>query len=446
MQQPMNESIEVVPEPEPVTGGGRLLREGRESRGLSVEQVAFDMRLTPERVRALEEEDFTVLPEPTYVCGYVRNYARYLNLSSDEIIACYPNLETLRPGYRPPVDTVVTRADLRKPSLDIPLPLVASVALLAIIVIWYVSGDDEAEVAQLAGAEQANQAASAEEQTNTAGNAELSRAPAGFAPVVSELADEEPQVDGSDIPRDGSMSKTTITNAAEVARSGDSVQMRVVEQAALRTLEKIEKVEQDVGTFAESDEAAEKANAETGGLPAQARVRPATSNLIPASKLTIRYTLDSWTDIVDAKGRKLIYKLGKAGTSTTVVGVAPFKAFFGYVPGVEMSVNDKPVDMTPYQLLETANIRVGTSSGNSVAYGIRPESAPDGSNAITVGSDRNRVRQELRQSLNAEDNSTQLSIIESEPKNAKPPESKPEPVPKAREKANPAPIFDLFSQ
>lgn len=445
MQQSMNGSVELASKPVPLTGGGQMLREAREVRGLDIEQVASDLRLTSRQVQALEAEDFSALPEPTYVCGYVRNYARYLNLASDEIIARYPNLETLRPDRQPAVETRITRSDLKKQSMDIPIPLLVSVALLVIIATWYLSGDDEVVVPETATVDTREAAPASPGQELAATGRSGTPAP----------GDATPAADLSELPRDGSMSKTTITNAAEAARSGDSAQMRAVEQAALTTLKKIEQVEEEVGDFSESEEAEEKARAqsESPQRVAQAgHAQQAAAKLIPASKLTIRYSLDSWTDVVDARGRKLIYKLGKAGSSATVVGVAPFKAFFGFAPGVEMSVNGKAVDMTPYQLLETANIRVGNAAGNTLAYGIRPGGSLPGrvenGTPVAASNDRNRARQEIRKSLSKED-STRISAVDGEPKNAKP--AKPaagssESTSRGRDKSAPAPIFDLFDQ
>lgn len=63
----------------PTAFGARLLWE-RERAGLSQPDVAARLRLHPNQVRALEQETLAVLPEAAYVRGFVRSYARILDI------------------------------------------------------------------------------------------------------------------------------------------------------------------------------------------------------------------------------------------------------------------------------------------------------------------------------------------------------------------------------
>ena len=70
--------------PAPMRSSARCaLRAAREAAGLSLDEVAQQLKLAPRQVRALEEDDFGVLPGRTFVRGFVRNYARLLNLDAD---------------------------------------------------------------------------------------------------------------------------------------------------------------------------------------------------------------------------------------------------------------------------------------------------------------------------------------------------------------------------
>jgi len=68
---------------------GDQLRETREGRGLSLEQVEEVTHIRRAFLQALEEERFDALPGDVYVKGFLRNYARFLNLNSDEVMAAY---------------------------------------------------------------------------------------------------------------------------------------------------------------------------------------------------------------------------------------------------------------------------------------------------------------------------------------------------------------------
>ena len=62
---------------------GPSLREARERRGLGYTQVELDTAIRSRYVRALEEEDFGILPGPTYTKGFLRAYADYLGLDGE---------------------------------------------------------------------------------------------------------------------------------------------------------------------------------------------------------------------------------------------------------------------------------------------------------------------------------------------------------------------------
>ena len=59
---------------------GATLREARERRQLTWEQVEADTKIRAKYLRALEEEEFDSLPSGTYVRGFLRAYASYLGL------------------------------------------------------------------------------------------------------------------------------------------------------------------------------------------------------------------------------------------------------------------------------------------------------------------------------------------------------------------------------
>jgi cytoskeletal protein RodZ len=59
---------------------GATLREARERRQLTYEQVEAEIKIRARYLRALEEEEFDSLPSGTYVRGFLRAYASYLGL------------------------------------------------------------------------------------------------------------------------------------------------------------------------------------------------------------------------------------------------------------------------------------------------------------------------------------------------------------------------------
>lgn len=68
------------------TIGQRLKRE-REARYLSLEKAAQETRIRRVFLQALEADDYSVMPSAAQGRGFLRNYAEYLNLNIDELIA-----------------------------------------------------------------------------------------------------------------------------------------------------------------------------------------------------------------------------------------------------------------------------------------------------------------------------------------------------------------------
>lgn len=72
---------------------GAILKESRESRKLSIRDVARETNMTPKYIEALEAEDYSQFPGETYTTGFLRSYAEYLNLDSDHILNLYRGIQ-----------------------------------------------------------------------------------------------------------------------------------------------------------------------------------------------------------------------------------------------------------------------------------------------------------------------------------------------------------------
>lgn len=68
-------------------GAGAVLRRERESQGLSIFDAARALRLSEKQVAALEADDYAKLPGRTFVRGFIRNYARLLQLDPEPLLA-----------------------------------------------------------------------------------------------------------------------------------------------------------------------------------------------------------------------------------------------------------------------------------------------------------------------------------------------------------------------
>jgi len=68
-------------------GFGAKLARAREAHNWTVAQVAEQLKLTARQVEAIEAEDLARLPGPVFVRGFIRNYARLVELDPEELLA-----------------------------------------------------------------------------------------------------------------------------------------------------------------------------------------------------------------------------------------------------------------------------------------------------------------------------------------------------------------------
>jgi cytoskeleton protein RodZ len=68
---------------------GEILKKRREDLGLSVQEIAEALKIRKDYLAAIEEDAFGKLPVPVYTVGYIRAYAKYLDVDSDPIVEFY---------------------------------------------------------------------------------------------------------------------------------------------------------------------------------------------------------------------------------------------------------------------------------------------------------------------------------------------------------------------
>ncbi len=108
---------------------GEKLRQTRESKGYTIEQIARDTHIAKRFLEALEAEDFEQFPGDPYLMGFMRTYAEYLGLNPEEIVLLYKNLKLQEQPA--PIDELIAKPTSR-PIARIVLIAIAVVAALGV--------------------------------------------------------------------------------------------------------------------------------------------------------------------------------------------------------------------------------------------------------------------------------------------------------------------------
>src|SRR5262245_37652256 len=75
-----------------MTNFGASLKKARESKGITLEQIAKETRISTRFLTAIENEEFEQLPGGIFNKGFVRAFAVHVGLDGDQAVADYERL------------------------------------------------------------------------------------------------------------------------------------------------------------------------------------------------------------------------------------------------------------------------------------------------------------------------------------------------------------------
>src|SRR6185436_2837971 len=87
-----------------MTNFGANFKKAREAKGIPIDQIALETRISTRFLLAIENEDFHLLPGGIFNRGFVRTYAERIGLDPDQAVEEYTRLtefrevEVSRPG------------------------------------------------------------------------------------------------------------------------------------------------------------------------------------------------------------------------------------------------------------------------------------------------------------------------------------------------------------
>lgn len=318
------------------TNPGETLRKMRESRDLTLDEVARQLNLTAQSVRQLEEGAFDQLPGHTFARGYVRAYAKFLGLDQAHLVNEFDHYT----GTNASGSSVSSLSRIEEParvsqSLLKFFSVTALLALCAAGFYWW-SGDN---ARMLSSTERSLEHVEVESADGTVQIHPLDE-PEDQAVVEAQSAEPVP----SELP-------LPAAPAAEPAAGTSAPQVEgapVVAEPAPAT----------PGELAASEVPA-PAQAEVVEQPATAVSEPAPALAAGEAQINLQFTADCWTQLTDADGKVLLSALKRRGDSVELRGKAPLELRLGFARGAVVMVNGQTVDTAPFVRGETARLKLG---------------------------------------------------------------------------------------
>ncbi len=128
---------------------GSELRQQRETRGYTLADVEAYLRIRHSYLEAIEAGQFSDLPGTTYVVGFIRSYARFLELDADDIVdrvrACQSQQKQV------PYKLVLPGPAKYGKLAVVAIPLVATAAVVLAIAGWYYFSSNNLSITDLGG-------------------------------------------------------------------------------------------------------------------------------------------------------------------------------------------------------------------------------------------------------------------------------------------------------
>ena len=289
---------------------GTVLREARERLGLSVDDVVNRIKFAPRQIAALEADDFAQLPEITFVRGFVRSYARLLQLDPAPLLAALPHA----PAESAPVaKNALTEVPFpnaysaRKPNIIwLSAALVVALAL-ALFTFLHDSGSNV-------------QNSTAEPQVKV---------------DTLELPSMEVLPDSAELPASPA-GESAVPAQAPVVPAGSPAVRNPPEAKA--------SVELPAPSLRVDPSAAKVVQKETGVLPKS------------AGTLRMTFDDDSWVEVTDKDGKVLLSQINPRGSEQNIEGKPPFSLVIGRAAAVRLYYKGKQIDLAPHTKVSTARL------------------------------------------------------------------------------------------
>ena len=314
---------------------GDTLRQGRESKNWSLPDVATRLNLTVTSLSYLEAGAFDKLPGHTFARGYIRAYAKLLDLDQAALV----NQFDQSTGTDGKGSAVHALGRIEEPvRLSHNILRIVSLLLLVVLVgggfVWWQDqtssrGKDQGglalehvEVESADGTTQIHPLDEPEEVVKPTQDAPL---PLNTAPS-SETANSAPAAPA--VPATPAASAAATTHGTATAPVAPA---HVTPPAAPA-----------VSTAPAASESAPAAEVPAGN-----------------GQLKLQYTADCWTQVTDGSGKVLFSGLKRKGDTADLNGKPPLTVRLGFARGAQVTYNGQLVDVAPFTSGETARLKLG---------------------------------------------------------------------------------------
>ncbi|MBV4507083.1 DUF4115 domain-containing protein [Pseudomonas sp. BW13M1] len=334
---------------------GDVLRQAREKREWSQAEVARKLNLTVSSLNNLENGAFDKLPGHTFARGYIRAYAKLMDMDQAPLVEAFDQIT----GTHAQGSEVHALGRIEEPvRLSHNILRVVSLLLLVAVVgggfFWWqdqssLRGKDLAKIAlehvEVESADGTTQIHPLDEPEDQAVS-EGQQAEGQVLPLEPNATEQAPVAE-TQAPVAAVAPAAPATSTAPAAAAVAPVAPAAAPTAPAVVTPSVPVAAAPVAPVASTAPVAAPA-------PADAAPAPAGS-----AKVHIQFTADCWTQVTDGNGKVLFSAIKRKGDSLELTGKPPFAVRLGFARGAQVSYNGQAVDVAPFTSGETARLKLG---------------------------------------------------------------------------------------
>jgi len=370
------ENTEELTESSAGISAGAMLREAREAAKLSIEEVASELHLVSNVVIALENGDRTKLPSRVFTLGYLKNYAKLVNIPYEQVKTAFDDFtDDQVPVLNQPRVPQIPEQARGGGWLIKALGWMILIAFLLLAYLWWkgevaIPGVDlefplgdqpQTSLGQMpVTAESPDTGVTLDPETNQ----QILLPPAETSQTTSPPADVNASQQQLPI--------ATGSPAGEITETPEKVTQAPVASGPEREATGSVRSDDSSGSAIQPDtnnspEAIgiplETAIEKPSGLDQLDRIADASHNadaaltasapdkaLAESSQQSIRISFSEpcWVRVTDSRGELVLNGEMRAGDVSDIEGDAPFRFVLGNAGAVELLVGDKRFDLAPF--------------------------------------------------------------------------------------------------
>lgn len=307
---------------------GEVLLAARNAKKLSLIDVSNHLRLSIKQIEALENNNFAVLPQAMITRGFIRNYARLLEVDPEPLLESYRARMPEMPLGELRVQTAITQSTLNKKSQSWTKYAFSSLLILGSLTWFFYSEYKPNSVKQRI--DTVADVASKNLVTEIASLPEIALPVAERDAGNTVASPELPTADNAQtIPND----KVVVAGTPPVANLAQSVKLRPSTDVDFDMLKEhpTQPAQTQLGTASETN----------------ARDMSKTNDTIEASKnLRLSVSEEVWVQATDKSGAVIYEKILAANTQDSIDGQPPFNLIIGNAKATKLTFFGKTVDLS----------------------------------------------------------------------------------------------------